>query len=751
MQKETKRGVAHIPMSHLLLLEILHSLSCTSFYIPRHVNHGTRNHHTLMYLESDSPHPKVLRCTSAPFCNRGRSFLDKMAHRHHDHDHDHHHHGRQLADVTPGDVKRQADRNARNHPRGGKQPRGTIDKPVDWLAPTRWAPAYRSVFTRLPKNDEIVVPLIKHVNCSYLSTRGIVPSLLDLKQHAQSLVILIKNITVSSLPGMIDNENAGVAGAFAFNEAETFDFLNDLTVPYEGPTRNPAFMRSHMLPLTSLANVLEQTSHAGGAVTLPDGTRHVNDDSYWVQNICPMHRAPDTEVKAPGLPYSTIEALVEHANEVLERLDHEYSAKGGLLGILPPKEEKENRALAESTLLGQMILYIQRLVDRLHNLERLYANAMDTLATEAVAVHQALSALGPDGRQPREMVYPQDRFVLVNAGENVWNYLTQAFDQQDIIEEKVAQNYKSKGFTGEALWRTGESGKIYSRGITKIDVTTRYYRIREDPLKTIFVIPAHEKHPGVAATLKMEKEPTVVSVVKPTWPERTSQWEMKHREELHQARLDRGALRSLQATMDQLKMERDAAVGSKATARAKVRVLEADIDALLEGQKDPDANLKKCADLMSQFHAKENQLAEERKQFAEQKRLFAEREKALQQAEDDNATRAQLFLEQQNARVKKDNEEAAARAARLTQMDRDAATAAHALNDRLSAMWRKQLQDVAVLKAHLTKNGVVHDPHDLVDPLTPGASLEIDQQIDNVMGSAVRAGRTATDTHMHGT
>lgn len=181
-------------------------------------------------------------------------------------------------------------------------------------------------------------------------------------------------------------------------------------------------------------------------------------------------------------PYATRQSLISHANEVLELLDHEYSAKGELLSILPSKEQEEDRKLAEATLLGQLILYMQRLVQRLHDLERLYANAMDVLAGEAVVPSQTLSRLGPDGRKGREMVYPQDRFVLVNAGEDLWSLLDSEFTRKEIVDEKVEENYCSIGVTGEAIWEQ-RGGREMSRGITALDITTRYYRLRLDPLK----------------------------------------------------------------------------------------------------------------------------------------------------------------------------------------------------------------------------------------------------------------------------
>ena len=59
--------------------------------------------------------------------------------------------------------------------------------------------------------------------------------------------------------------------------------------------------------------------------------------------------------------------------------------------------------------------------------------------------------------------------------------------------------YKFHGVMGERLWEK-RGGAEFARGITAIDVVTRYYRLRDDPLKTNFVIPAYQAHPGTKVT-----------------------------------------------------------------------------------------------------------------------------------------------------------------------------------------------------------------------------------------------------------
>ena len=94
---------------------------------------------------------------------------------------------------------------------------------------------------------------------------------------------------------------------------------------------------------------------------------------------------------------------------------------------------------------------MQRLVGRVHDLERLYANATDAIANEAVVPMQTLSRLGPEGRKGRELVYPQDRFVLVNAGEDIFSFLSREFDKKDLVDEAAMRDAKKLGITGEAL------------------------------------------------------------------------------------------------------------------------------------------------------------------------------------------------------------------------------------------------------------------------------------------------------------
>ncbi|CZT51536.1 uncharacterized protein RSE6_12691 [Rhynchosporium secalis] len=602
-------------------------------------------------------------------------------------------------------------------------PRGK-GKQATSIKATRFAPAYKSIFTQKPETGNII-SLAAHVNCNYLSTLGKVPTLLEMKQHAQSLVILIGRISMSEQSGLIDNENSGIAGAFPFSDGSTFDFLNNLSKPYDGP-KNPALMKAHILPLTSLINVLSQATLPDYDFDEPHGHAYRNMHSVASQDVCPLHYAVDSAgYPSQSQPYATHQALISHANEVLEMIDHEYSAVGGLLGILPKAENKDQRAKAESTLLGQLILYMTRLVQRIHDLERLYANSLDCLASESVVPHEALSALGPDGRKGREIVYPQDRFVLVNAGENVWQFLNSEFEYREEIDERVAANYKKHGVAGEAIWEQ-RGGKEMSRGITAIDITTRYYRLRGDPLKTVFVIPAHGEHPGTKATRKMETEPTVVAVVKPVWPERVSEWEKKHRAEIEELKKLRYDVVNAQNGLDEAKNSATVTIGINAQLKKRIAVLDnamkSDVHAEKAKVMQEAETLQKMRATLEAERASQKGLAA---QFAAQKAQISAMQTQL------DAERLQ-FQQEQQERQKQADDMAAARMRKLDAMDMEQATAAQELAGLLKSEWREEVKKVMELKRFVERYQVAIN----LDSVVPtGTTRERQRTLDELAAS----------------
>lgn len=456
---------------------------------------------------------------------------------------------------------------------------------------TDYSLPYFSRFSRLHER-EVREGLLRHVNCGYLSTHGVPPTLLALKQHAQSLCILIHMLNPTIRSAEIASGDPKKAGldtkgwedpfAYKYELNDSFDFLADLTVPYANDDPR------HHKPLMALANEVRGRHEARGT-------------AYH----CPFAEAPPPRAKGEKQrPYANHHALVMHANACLERLDHEFSSAGGLLGILPVTAtaddehgdggggEKEDLANARNSLLGQWLLFTQHLVARMHDLERAYGNALDALAGEAAVPHQYLAALGPDGRSTgREIAFPQDRWVLVNAGDDVFARVHDLLDRQEALAHAREKVWRRNGVVGDHVWVDkdepgggGGSRGDYARGIVAVDVATRYYRLAGRGRNTLFVVPAWEQHPGVAGTRETEGQPTVVACVQPKFPERVTELEKRYG-----ARIDR-AQRTETENL-RLRDEADSAQAQLRTLRSENRRLRKARDELLLAVGEDDRTL----------------------------------------------------------------------------------------------------------------------------------------------------------------
>jgi hypothetical protein len=355
-----------------------------------------------------------------------------------------------------------------------------VKSKTDVIKATEFAGQYRSTLSSLEFPFGRIQSLLKHVNCSYLSPPNYnAPTLLNLKQHAQALTILIRQFGVSTKSGQVNHGE--------FNEHEIYDWLNDLDKVYENDEED------HNTRLSAVVNQL-----ADGLKPNPE----LVDERDSI-NICPLH-----QTRVPGqdkLPYANLQALIVHANEILERLDHEHSYTGGILGILPDDDELGDdfmKEIAEKSVLGQWLTFTRALVMKVHELERGFANALEVLAGEAIVPRELLSDVGTIGRKGDRIAYPQDRFVLAGIRDHDWKWLTGELDQ------KAANQ---------------------SLEFVSLDIPTRYYRAPGQ--RTIFVVPDFADKMKVLK--QIEERPTVVQVVKPTWPERASVWERKHKEEMN--------------------------------------------------------------------------------------------------------------------------------------------------------------------------------------------------------------------------
>ncbi|KAK4100244.1 hypothetical protein N658DRAFT_428065 [Parathielavia hyrcaniae] len=421
-----------------------------------------------------------------------------------------------------------------------------------YIKATDFALPYFSRWSRL-HDAEVGSDLLRHVNCGYLSTDGVAPTLLALKQHAQSLCILIH-----ALAPTLDSAETG-----KYETDDAFDFLHDLTQPYTND--DP----SHHKPLAALANEVRGRNEAQGTTTYH----------------CPFAKHRPREGGEKQKPYANHHNLVMHANACLERLDHELSSTGGLMSLLPTTGKTNastDLANARNSLLGQWLHFTQALVARMHDLERAHGNALDALAGEAAVPHQHLSALGPDARSSgRELLaFPQDRWVLANAGDDVFAYVHQVLDKQEAVVRAREGVFRREGVVGDGVWGGGDGGgdqgwEYAARGIVAVNIVTRYYRVAgQGPHSTLFVLPAWERHPGVAHTREVELQPTVVACVQPRFPAPVSELEKRFA-----ARIN--AAQRAEAENLRMRSEVDGVRGENAVLRSQNEMLAKTRDALM--------------------------------------------------------------------------------------------------------------------------------------------------------------------------
>lgn len=393
-------------------------------------------------------------------------------------------------------------------------------QPANGVVPaTNFAPPYQSRFLGM---NPTLARQLTHVNCSYLTTHdapagvaNTAPSLVELKRHAQGLMVLIREMTVASTSGLLDTvglerDRAGAAGATepaaptfemtrlgpVYRSTGAFDFINDLSTPYV--SRDPA----DLLPLTHLLNQIETRLHP------TEPRAHIAD-------VCPLsavtplsHTADDPPAFRDGtnpLPHLQIERLMKHADEVLMLIDNALSASGGLLSALPLDLSADD--LRRNSFLGQMIHFMRVLVGRVHVLDRDYGQAIDLLAGEATVPRELF--LNLTNSRDLERVYDchQHQFIL-----------------------------KTREGTHAALWEhlradaSERAARDNGTGFLEVTLPTRFQAVRGG--KTIFITPVVAEPPPSQAPGR----PTVVACAKPGYGMNAGEWEKRHRGELEAAK-----------------------------------------------------------------------------------------------------------------------------------------------------------------------------------------------------------------------
>lgn len=361
-----------------------------------------------------------------------------------------------------------------------------------------FAPAYDCpLIAKLSASNPLPHPLpvhFAHLNCFHLTPphTSLAASVIELKQHAQAVCLLLSLLQPTSDPDLWPNVPADPP--FPAH----FDFLNDLTEPYPGSQPNDGVQKPwHDKPLPGLSNTLE-SGHPG------------------IGDIEQCTRAE----------------LLLNANKLLTRLDHVYNSTGGILSISPPpppppspegNEPHTPTGLAQNSILAQWLGYTRALTLRLASLEK------ETAALREVLGHEALVA-GVRGKQSRaqmnngdgcgerELVFPQDRYVLAGLSDGLWARLHEELSARegDDREERAHERderAQGRGVQG-AGWGDFDTAADGGAGETKvvawIETVSRLYRIRGH--ETIFVIPAFGLHPGAPAVHRVERTPLVQTV-----------------------------------------------------------------------------------------------------------------------------------------------------------------------------------------------------------------------------------------------
>lgn len=478
---------------------------------------------------------------------------------------------------------------------------------------TDYSLPYLSPWSRIV-DDPTTAKLLRHLNCSFMGAPGLPPTLLALKQHAQSLAVLIAHLEPTISSGRVDGLSEGepdrdgqlAPGGGASTHVDrpdrrldaggAFDWLASLSIPYYNDDPN------HHRPLNALLNEV-----------------HSRSDAHGTQHWCPLTQVParrprdatikgladDYQAEVATTAFASHANLARHANECLERLDHEFSATGGILSLLPPDDDDDNDdasaaagaeddknefAAARNTLLGQMLLHMQAMYLRMHEFELDVGHMRDALAKDAVAPMQSLAATAPDAAAGRALVVGQDRYVLVNAGDDTWRRIHGEFDRQEARLAARGLIQREAGLIGGGGGGDGQSSQVAGRSVVPLDVHMRLYRLQGHGHSTIFVSPAFGDvegtgaagSPGFSSSGLGAQDRGVVGLVQPRWPERVSEWERRYKEQIASTdKLRRGGFEAardkanLAEQVDHLRHELEAREHAREVAVAALAAVEA--------------------------------------------------------------------------------------------------------------------------------------------------------------------------------
>ncbi|KAI9658208.1 MAG: hypothetical protein M1829_006812 [Trizodia sp. TS-e1964] len=353
---------------------------------------------------------------------------------------------------------------------------------------TRFEPAYLPSFLKSWDLKPSDIPRFQHLCCSrFTQINGEAPTLNELKQHAQALLIAIIALDVRSCNYMNAMDSDIVS--------DPLDWIDDLKTPYNNP--DP----SHQVPLTSFVN------------TLPAIRFGMQTNSY-------RGGLSSCGILPPYNRYADVDALIMHANEVLEALDAMCSSHGGLMSIQPrdspsPVGETTITPKWTDTLLGQWIAWTQGLLTRLSQIETEVLHARAVLAGPNMVPKQLKPYYGDD-LNGTQLLFPQDRFVLTNVTSDHFAHLSKLLE---VEEKRVAE--------AEKELVASPVGDYYPPRVTSelfaVDLPTRYYRHSSGP--AIYIQPSMADEAGPALAFN---QPLISIVSHPTDGPEAGSFQQKH-------------------------------------------------------------------------------------------------------------------------------------------------------------------------------------------------------------------------------
>jgi hypothetical protein len=281
-----------------------------------------------------------------------------------------------------------------------------------------------------------------------------------------------------------------------------------------------------------------------------------------------------------------------------------------------------------------------------------------------------------------------------------------------------------------------------------LDITTRYYRLREDPLKTIFVIPAHAEHPGTKATREMEKQPTVVSVVKPIWPERASLWEMKNRADLAELKTARRDIQVAQEMVKRqshevaaLKLDNELKAGEVRHLRSQLQYLQDPANGTSAVTLSNPANAGKVIQLSKEVMQASEQLKED------QAAAKADRAAAAMLKQDLERQMNELYALGQQALTANQTANAEIQH-RLDEADLANTRHAAEIEDRLKKVWTKQMQDTQAIVLYLKTKAVDVGSHTIPEEIQKIARQTAEEFVKAALARASNGDSTVYDNSM---